>query len=428
MRRSLAVLLALLALPASASAGTEAQLRGTLDRALRSAGPGSGALVVDLSDGRQLYARNADVARIPASNEKLYTTAVALARFGPAGQLSTRVLGDGALDEDGVYRGSLYLRGAGDPTFGSDAFNRRAYGAGSSVTALARGVAAAGVTRVTGPVHGDETFFDGRRGGPDSGYAFSIYIGAPLSALSFDRGLANRQGSAIQRRPARYAAERLVRALRAEGVSVPRGAAEGRTPPAAREVAEVRSPSMATLARLTNVPSDNFFAEMLLKTIGGRFGAGGSTAGGAGAVMAYLRDRGIGARIADGSGLSRRNRTTPRQVVRLLDHMDRTEELAVPFRGSLAVACRSGTLAGRMCGTRAAGRCRGKTGTLRGVSALSGYCDVGGDRVVAFSVLMNGVDVGRARSLQNRMGAAIAAYAPSSATSPSSSSTSTSRR
>ncbi|HVE68418.1 MAG TPA: D-alanyl-D-alanine carboxypeptidase/D-alanyl-D-alanine-endopeptidase [Solirubrobacteraceae bacterium] len=428
MRRSLAGLIVLLALPASASAGTEAQLRGSLDRALRSAGPGSGALVVDLFDGRPLYARNADTPRIPASNEKLYTTAVALARFGPAGRLPTRVLGDGELEEDGVYRGNLYLRGGGDPTFGSDAFNRRAYGVGSSVTALARAVAAAGVTHVTGAVLGDETFFDGLRGGPDSGYAFSIYIGAPLSALAFNRGLANRQGSAIQRRPARYAAERLVRALRAEGVTVPRGAGERRAPAAASEVARVLSPSMATLARLTNVPSDNFFAEMLLKALGGRFGARGSTGGGAGAVMAYLREQGIGARIADGSGLSRRNRTTPRQVVRLLDHMDRTKELAVPFRGSLAVACRSGTLAGRMCGTRASGRCRGKTGTLRGVSALSGYCDVGGERVVAFSILMNGVDVGGARSLQNRMGAAIAAYVPSSASSPSSSSTSTSRR
>jgi D-alanyl-D-alanine carboxypeptidase/D-alanyl-D-alanine-endopeptidase (penicillin-binding protein 4) len=428
VRRSLAVLAFLLAVPAPAAAGTESQLRTSLDRSMRSAGAASGALVVDLGDGRTLYSRAADTPRVPASNEKLYTTSTALARFGPSGRLLTRVLGDGQLDDAGVYRGNLYLRGGGDPTFGSDAFNRRAYGTGASVTELAAAVQAAGVTRVTGFVYGDETYFDGLRGGPDSGFAFSIYIGAPLSALAFNRGLANSQGSAIQRRPARYAAERLLRALRAEGVSVSRGAAERAAPGAAREVATVSSPPMATLARLTNVSSDNFFAEMLLKSIGGRFGTRGSTAGGATAVMSWLRENAIGARVSDGSGLSRRNRTTPRQVVRLLDHMDRTEELAVPFRGSLAVGCRSGTLAGRMCGTRASGRCRGKTGTLTGVSALSGYCDVGGERVIAFSILMNGVSAGGARSLQDRMAAAIASYVPSSASRAGSSMTSTSRR
>jgi serine-type D-Ala-D-Ala carboxypeptidase/endopeptidase (penicillin-binding protein 4) len=432
VRRSLApltVLLAALWAPAAAPAGpAESSLRAALDRSMRAAGAGAGALVVDLSNGATLYARAPDTARVPASNEKLYTTAVALARFGASGRLSTRVLGDGELDEDGVYGGNLYLRGGGDPTFGSLAFNRRAYGTGASVTELAAAVSEAGIARVTGAVYGDETLFDGLRGGPASGYAFSGYIGAPLSALAFDRGLASRQGSALRRRPARFAAERLSRALRAEGVTVDRGLGERRTPPDAREIAQVESPTMAVLARLTNVPSDNFFAEMLLKALGARFGRGGTTAAGAAATTAYLRPLGIAPRLSDGSGLSRRNRTTPRQVVRLLDHMDRTESLAVPFRDSLAVACRSGTLAGRMCGTRAAGRCRAKTGTLTGVSSLSGYCDVGGDRVLAYSILMNRVNVSRARTLQDRMGAAIAGYAPSSPRSPGSSSTSTPRR
>jgi serine-type D-Ala-D-Ala carboxypeptidase/endopeptidase (penicillin-binding protein 4) len=412
VRRALALTVAGLLIPAAAAEAQESALRSLLARSMRAAGSGSGALVVDLGNGRTLFSSRPDTARIPASNEKLYTTSVALARFGPSGRLATRVLGDGTLDE-GVYRGNLYLRGGGDPTFGTASFNRRAYGTGTSVTALAGAVSAAGVERVTGTVYGDETFFDARRGGPDSGYAFSVYIGAPLSGLAFNRGLANSQGSALQRRPARFAADQLVRALRAEGIAVPRGPGERQAPAGATGVAAVRSPTMAVLTRLTNVPSDNFFAEMLLKAIGGRYRGRGSTAAGAAAAAAYVRDAvGIGPRISDGSGLSRRNRTTPRQIVRLLDHMDRTESLAVPFRGSLAVACRSGTLAGRMCGTRAAGRCRGKTGTLSGVSALSGYCDVGGDRVIAFSILMNGVNVSGARRLQNRMGAAIANHRP----------------
>lgn len=412
VRRSLAplaVLLAVLWAPVPAPAATEGQLRASLDRAMRSAGAGSGALVVDLFDGRTLYARAADVPRVPASNQKLYTTATALARFGPSGRLATRVLGDGELDEDGVYRGNLYLRGGGDPTFGS-----------RPTVALARALAGEGILRVTGAVYGDETLFDGRRGGPDSRYAFSIWIGTPLSALSYAR--------AAVRRPARLAADRLSRALRAEGVAVRRAVGERATPPDARELAGVRSPTMAVLARATNVPSDNFFAEMLLKALGARFGARGSTGAGAVVASTWLREAGIAPRVSDGSGLSRRNRTTPRQLVRLLDHMDRTERLAVPFRDSLAVACRSGTLAGRMCRTRAAGRCRGKTGTLTGVSALSGYCDVGSGRVVAFSILMNGVGYYRARRLQDGMAATIAGYVPSSSSRAGSSMTSTPSR
>lgn len=414
MRRApaiLSVLLAALCAPAAAPA-SESALRSSLDRAMRAAGPASGALVVDLSDGRTLYARRADTLRVPASNEKLYTTAAALARFGAWGRLTTRVLGDGELGGDGVYRGNLYLRGGGDPTFGSWGFSRRAYGTGATVTALADAVAAAGVQRVTGAVLGDETLFDRRRGGPASGYAFSVYLGAPLSALAFDRGLAARQRSWLLRRPARFAADRLTRALRAEGVRVAGAPGEARTPAGARELAAVHSPTMAILARLTNVPSDNFFAEMLLKALGARMVGHGTTAAGARAAASYLRGLGIAPRLADGSGLSRRNRTSPRQVVRLLEHMDRSAALAAPFRASLAVACGSGTLRWRMCRTRAAWRCRGKTGTLRGVSALSGYCDLADGRTLAFSILMNGVGASRARTLQNRMGVAIAAHRP----------------
>ena len=80
------------------------------------------------------------------------------------------------------------------------------------------------------------------------------------------------------------------------------------------------------------------------------------------------------------------------------------------FDGSLAGACRSGTLGGRMCGTAAAGACRGKTGTLTAVSTLSGFCRARNGHTIAFSILMNGVNVGRARLRQDNMAVAIARY------------------
>ena len=83
-----------------------------------------------------------------------------------------------------------------------------------------------------------------------------------------------------------------------------------------------------------------------------------------------------------------------------------------PFVDSLAVAGKEGTLDDRMEGTAAAGRCRGKTGTINGVSNLSGYCR-SGKHMVAFSLLMNGVgSYDAARAIQDKMVVEIARYRP----------------
>nr|MDQ6915659.1 D-alanyl-D-alanine carboxypeptidase [Actinomycetota bacterium] len=222
MRRVLPLLVvAVMAAAApAATASPESGLSSTLGDTMSAAGSRSGALVVDLSSGRTLFARRADTFRVPASNEKLYTTSVALLRFGADGRLETQVLGDGALDAHGTYTGNLYLRGGGDPTFGTASFVRRAWGVGATVSDLAGQLARAGIVRVRGSVLGDESYFDRRRGVPSSGYAFDPNVGAPLSALAFNRGLADESGDSIQSRPATFAADQLRRALRATGVSV----------------------------------------------------------------------------------------------------------------------------------------------------------------------------------------------------------------
>jgi D-alanyl-D-alanine carboxypeptidase/D-alanyl-D-alanine-endopeptidase (penicillin-binding protein 4) len=115
--------------------------------------------------------------------------------------------------------------------------------------------------------------------------------------------------------------------------------------------------------------------------------------------------------VVDGSGLSRRDHATPRQLVTLLREMQRSE-VADAFISSLAVTGRIGTLAGRMRGTDAAGRCQAKTGTLRGVSALSGYCRTLGGRLVAFSFLENDMDALSAKAVEDRMVPAIVSYRP----------------
>jgi serine-type D-Ala-D-Ala carboxypeptidase/endopeptidase (penicillin-binding protein 4) len=409
MRRiALIALAALAAAPATAAA--QDALVKNLTRNMRAAGAHSGAYVVNLTDGETVFRWREKRSRILASNTKLFTTAAALARFGTEGTLGTEVHGVGELDEQGVYRGDLYLRGGGDPTFGTRSFTRRSYGQGASVEELAALLEEAGISRVTGRVYGDESRFDSLRGGPESGYATSIWVG-PLSALSFNRGLGRESGGSFQTNPPLFAAARLDAALEARGVRVRRKPRAGVVPTGAEVLASVDSPPMATLIRLTNKPSDNYFAEMLLKSLALQARGKGTTRAGARVAAGYARRLGSGARLADGSGLSRADRASPRQVVTLLSELyelDQTE-YAEDFFDSLPIAGRDGTLADRMRRGPARSRCHAKTGTLSNVSALSGYCLARSGDVYVFSFLMNYVYPPGARGLQDSMAQAIAA-------------------
>ncbi len=383
-------------------------LRRTLAGAMRSAGSSSGAYAYNATEGRTLFTAQADTRRILASNTKLFTTAAVLGRRGARQRIETRVIGAGRLDERGRWHGSLYLRGGGDPTFGSEAFARRSYLASASVESLARRLRGYGIRSVSGRVVGDESLFDSRRGGPASGFRTSIYVG-PLSALAYDRGLANDRGTAFQSDPPLFAAARLDQELEQRGVRVAGSPAAGSSPEEAHELVAVRSPTVARLVQIANTRSDNFFAEILLKGLGALEVGDGTTAAGARRAEAFARTVGASASLADGSGLSRRNVAAPRQVGRLLTGLRRRDEFPA-FLDSLAIAGRTGTLLDRLRSGPARGRCRAKTGTLSDVSALSGYCEsLGGDTIV-FSILMNRVSVSGARTLQDRMAQAMAGY------------------
>jgi serine-type D-Ala-D-Ala carboxypeptidase/endopeptidase (penicillin-binding protein 4) len=409
MRRiALIALVALAAAPASAAA--QDALVKNLTRQMRAAGAHSGAYVVNLTDGETVFSWRDGRARILASNAKLFTTAAALARFGTEGTLGTEVRGAGELEEGGVWRGDLYLRGGGDPTFGTRSFTSRSYGQGATVEQLAALLDEAGIARVTGRVYGDESRFDSLRGGPESGYSASIWVG-PLSALSFNRGLGSESGGSFQTNPPLFAAARLDAALEARGVRVRLRPQPGVAPVEATVLASVDSPPMASLIRLTNKPSDNYFAEMLLKGLALQARGKGTTRAGARVAAGYARRLGSGVRLADGSGLSRGDRASPRQVVTLLSEMFELDQAdyGETFFDSLPIAGRDGTLATRMRSGPARSRCHAKTGTLSNVSALSGYCIARSGDVYAYSILMNYVYPPGARGLQDAMVQGIAA-------------------
>ena len=386
-----ATLAGAVAFTAPAAAYDEADLATKLGREMRLAGPAAGALVRDLDSGQEVFALRENQPRIPASVDKLYTTSTALLALGAATTLDTTVVASGAVDVFGSLRGNLYLVGGGDPFFGRAGAGR-----------LAQAVRDAGIRRIDGAVIGDDSLFDARRSSRRAGY--DPELGGVLSALAFERGIARGRPRLDA---ARFGAQRLAGELRAVGIHSTRRSRAGVAPDATAPLTGIASLPVRTLIRSVNVSSDNFAAEMLLKVIGAQIGGDGSTSTGAEIVRDTLDDFGVRPRVIDGSGLSREDRTTPRQVVRLLERMH-GQDVAESFRSSLAVAGATGTLKRRLRGTPAARRCRAKTGTLRDVSTLAGYCRTRGARNIAFAFLFNRVNPFGARRVQDRMTAAIA--------------------
>lgn len=384
-----ALFAAVLACPAAFALDVET-LRAKLAAQQRHTAAASGAYVRDLVTNRTLYSTKSSVARIPASNEKLLVTGTALLRYGPDATLRT-VLAAEAAPVDGVIDGDVALVGVGDP-----------YLTTTRLRILASQLKALGVEEITGRVLGDGTFFDRRRGSYDSGYAYDSDLGGSLGGLVVD------YGRGVD--PALYAAQKLRDTLLAADIVVRQGAHTGSLGDDAVPVASVVSDPISTLIARINVPSDNFAAEMLLKHLGGAFGTAGTTTAGATVVRDAMGEIGVTTRPYDGSGLSRSDRVSPRELVDLLTAFAAAPVNGEALRGSLAVAGRTGTLAGRMRNTKAAGRCAAKTGTLSDVSALSGYCDTPTGHLVAFSFMENRASTYTAKQVEDRMVSLIARY------------------
>ena len=398
----LAILLALVALACLAVAADRASaagpqaLAGRVTALGRSLGGASGIWAYDATTARPVATWHVDSPRAPASVEKLLTSATALDRAGPAAQIHTTAALTGTV-ADGVLEGDLYVKGHGDPSLGYAGLGR-----------LARAVQRAGIDKITGRVYGDESYFDGRRGGPASGYATSAWVG-PLSALSFNAGRMTPYGHGFQRNPPKFVATRMEAKLEGVDVAVAGRPGVGVTPPTAQPIATVWSPPLSALVRHMNTISDNYYAEILIKAIGAAYGAGGTTAQGAAVVRAFEGEHGLDSHVVDGSGLSRGNAVSPRTIGRLLVDAQ-TEPWFDAFYRSLPLAGVSGTLKKRMRGTAAAGHCRAKTGTLIAVSALAGYCRSRSGHRIAFAILMNRVNIWRAHRTQDRIAATLAGY------------------
>ena len=301
-------------------------------------------------------------ARAGLRREALHDGDGAAAPRARARRSTPRAVSDG----DGRRRaaccsGDLVLVGAGDPFFGAEAAAKLARAVrGGRHHAASR--ARSSATRAAST---------GRRSGCCSGYdpdLGGVLERAGLRPRRLRRAPAARRGRCSRR--ARFAGA-AARRRRDAAPSPPRA---GTAPPGAGAIAV--APSL-------DVRDADPLRQRAVEQLRGRDAAEGPRRAlprqrhdaqrRRGRARHARADRRAPERSRDGSGLSRSNRTTPRDVVRLLERMDLPDVSGV-FRASLAVAGQTGTVKRRMRGTAAAGRCRVKTGTLRDVSALAGYC------------------------------------------------------
>ncbi len=406
-----------LAAPAAATATT---LQTRIAAALKAhgfAGSTSDVRVYDLSTGRGLFAHDITTKRQPASNEKLVTTATALAKWGADHRFKTEMLTTGTLASDGTYTGMVFIKGFGDPTLSTSAYQTKVLrfktsSVGDFVTALKK----AGVKRIVGRVVGDDTYFDDLRT-VGSWHADEISDCAPLSALCLNGDLSASGGRLVD--PARSFAQQLTSALIRNGVPVSGKATVWPTPAKAKlSYTELSAPLWRILAAMDK-PSDNFIAEELTKGLGASFGGGGTTACGLKVDRAFLVSLGIPTKnftLADGSGLSYGDRLSALDITILLRAMMLRSDWQT-FYDSLAVAGVDGTLSDRMRHTAAYDNVHAKTGTLSVASNLSGFATSRNGHWLLFSVLLDTapywIDLTAAHEAQDSIAIALARSTPS---------------
>jgi D-alanyl-D-alanine carboxypeptidase/D-alanyl-D-alanine-endopeptidase (penicillin-binding protein 4) len=374
------------------------------------AGSRSGVSVFDRDDSESVYRRNTYTRFAPASNMKLVTASAALTHWPADHRFETALFFTVDLEPySSTLNGDLYLKGYGDPAFSTVTYQKETLHVRTgSIQEVVAFIKSLGIKRIRGHVYGDATWFDAKR--VVSSWSSNLYRECgPLSALSLNENWY--EGKRVDKPPL-HVAKRLTAILERNGVDVTGEPRAGKVPVGAEKVHTVYSAPLSSLLKVLLKDSDNFFAEMFVKGLGRDFRDGGTTEEGLRVNQATLRAFGIDGdrfRCTDGSGLAYSNRLTAGSIVRLLRTMRDRPEWPT-FRESLAIAGYDGTLRKRMVGTAAARNFRGKTGTLRIASCLSGYETTANGHRVVVSMMMNGYPLNTymARRAQDQIAVALA--------------------
>jgi len=418
-----------------------------------------GIKVVSLREGDTLYEFNPRLLLVPASIQKVFTAAAALALLGPDREVATTVMVDAA--GEGVY-----LKGCGDSMLSAADLATLAAAAARTMDRGREYTLAADLScfddlyRGSGWMWDDDEFLISPlsvnqnavsvlvQPGPGPGapatvsaepatsyfslenLARTATVGEPESIKTARRpgerdnlitisGVIPPGSGPLEKRASVWRPELMALylfrdALRAQGIRVA-GLATAPTPAGARVVARLAR-RVGELVHFGLKSSDNLTAESLLKLMGRQStGQPGSAQAGAAEVRGYLARQGVateGLVLADGSGVSRYNLSSAETFTQALQAVHRDRELYRIFYDSLPVAGRDGTLRNRMKGSSAQGNLRGKTGNMSGVSALTGYASSADGEPLAFAMIVeNFAASGRhAREVQDRIAALLCGF------------------
>ena len=360
-----------------------------------------GVLVSSLRTGQVLYDRDGTSAFAPASTTKVATAVAALDVLGAGARFRTRVVA-------GRSPGSIVLVGGGDPTLAAGKPPAADYPRDATLVTLAARAAQAlrrrGQHRVT--LDYDTSLYSGPGLAP--GWPLSYVTTGnvtPISSLEVDQGRLTRGGAPedaddpgnLRPRtmtPAPAAAAAFAGFLAADGIQVTGSPRAARAPAGARPLAVVTSPPLAQLAEQMLQESNNVIAENLARHVAIARGRPASFSGAAAAEESVLRGLGVtGISLVDGSGLSPRDRITPKALVAAV------ALAASPARpglrsaiSGLPVAGFSGTLApgGSVfaeAGPAALGVVRAKTGNLTTVASLAGIVYARNGQLLSFAFM-----------------------------------------
>ncbi|WP_051198173.1 D-alanyl-D-alanine carboxypeptidase/D-alanyl-D-alanine endopeptidase [Gordonia shandongensis] len=385
--------------PQPTARGVAAALRGPLrDRAL-------GTLTGQVSDpltGKILWKQKAGDARTPASNAKILTASAALLALPHDARITTRVV----LDSDGT----AVIVGAGDPTLTSiDRADGSFYSDPARIADLADQIKRSGRT-VTG-VAVDDSAFDG----PDMQKRWDrrdIEGGdiAPLSALMVDGARVKPTEEYSPR--STESAKDAGRAL-ADALGVHATVTERKAPGGADEIAAVQSAPLTVRVGDMMRFSDNVLAEFLAMEISTAQGGPMSIEAGTEAVLSTLRKNSFDVSdvtLVDSSGLSYDDKVPAATLDEVMAAAAGDgHPLMRSLLDSLPVARGTGTLADRFDpeATAGAGWVRAKTGTLTGVSSLTGIVQTVDGRVLSFALMSGGTSPADARPALDALAGAL---------------------
>ncbi len=343
-----------------------------------------GCEVYSFKQQKIIYSYHANQLFTPGSNTKLFTCLFALDLLGEAYRFQTSLLTDGTISGS-TLKGNLYLQSSGDPSLTTD-----------DLKVLFNKLIEKGITTITGNIYVDRTVFDGEYFAPgttveDIGRGWMSPLSGfmvdrkPVTLCSADTAYLNKDITHCFFEAVPFVNEQLSKL----GVGFDGTLSFAQCPEQATLLASYYSDVLSQLITKTLKSSDNLYADCLFKKMSTvLYGFPGSWANGTKAMGFFSEAIELEHPVIlrDGSGLSRYNLVSPHDIVSLLVWAT-AQVYFLEFMQTLPIAGVDGTLLKRMLPI--ASQVKAKTGTLGGVSALSGYLETEDD-MFAFSIMING--------------------------------------